>query len=243
MFCASLASLVTFLSCDDESYIEDSKNYITLEDNEDNGKNILDSSLSNLDSQVKNSEIDSSKVVNDQFPYWEADQEPVDAHKYDANVNEPVPCLPREKYQTKCFRENEKKECKDVRRCDGEYWDACLPIEPSKNNPSKDIEECNGIDDECNLIVDDSKPEEIAPLFSIARVFNELYVPEASEILYQTCGTDEGTCKTGRVYCQIDHKNNYRYFGHCYGAILPAIEIFDNLDNDCDSLTDEENNY
>jgi hypothetical protein len=50
----------------------------------------------------------------------------------------------------------------------------------------------------------------------------------------QACGSDVGACAKGISYC----KNGV--FGLCEGEIMPTAETCNNLDDDCDSLTDED---
>jgi hypothetical protein len=70
-------------------------------------------------------------------------------------------------------------------------------------------EVCDGIDNDCNGVVDDNIPG-----------------------LGQVCGSSRGTCKTGLTACV----NGALV---CQGEVKPGVEICDGKDNDCDGAVDD----
>jgi hypothetical protein len=85
-------------------------------------------------------------------------------------------------------------------------------------------ETCNGLDDDCNGITD-----------GIAR---NCYVPatgcvETSPGVFNC----EGVCTPGLQVCETTSGGNW---GPCQFYVGPSAEICDNQDNDCDGLTDED---
>ncbi len=70
---------------------------------------------------------------------------------------------------------------------------------------------CNGIDDDCNGVVDNGNPGGGG-----------------------LCGTDTGECKAGALTCQAGMLN-------CVGAIASIPEICDGKDNDCNGIIDDGN--
>ena len=77
------------------------------------------------------------------------------------------------------------------------------------------FERCNGIDDNCDHIADESYSCQFET--------------------FRGCSTNVGECEFGTEYC-ID----CGYWGPCEGGVLPADEICDELDNDCDGENDED---
>jgi hypothetical protein len=71
-------------------------------------------------------------------------------------------------------------------------------------------EVCDGLDNDCNGIADDGLP------------------------LGDECGIDDGECATGNYRCTEDGELE------CVGGIGPADEVCDGLDNDCDTILDDE---
>jgi len=91
----------------------------------------------------------------------------------------------------------------------GEEINTCSPF-------NSEDEICDGLDNDCDGVIDEG------------------CLCDPGET--QECGeTNLGICELGTQTCDV-----YGQWGNCIGAINPGIEIcFDNLDNDCDGLTDE----
>jgi hypothetical protein len=106
--------------------------------------------------------------------------------------------------QQEVFAENEVNEVSDKEEI------ICLPTIPPD-------EICDGIDNNCNGLVDEG-------LIGCC-------VPESE----QECGfNDLGECKMGKEIC--DENGSW---GECQGAIFPEDELCDDKDNDCNGKTDE----
>ena len=77
-----------------------------------------------------------------------------------------------------------------------------------------ELEHCDGIDNDCNGLVDD-EPVELASIYQRMCGFN-----------------DVGICAYGTEYCVAGDIK-------CFDAVMPENEICNNLDDDCDGTIDE----
>jgi MYXO-CTERM domain-containing protein len=92
-------------------------------------------------------------------------------------------------------------------------------------------ETCNGIDDDCDGFTDEG-----LTCFEICNgidddgdgLTDELPLPDLGE----PCGSDEGECSPGVICCAGGTLE-------CCGAVGPAAEVCDCLDNNCNTVTDE----
>ena len=178
-------------------------------------------------------EITVDAVVDASLPpsYWDNSLTSIDSGIYDSttNITLPLPCSTEEKDITFCFLEDEQQNCLEVKQCNGEYWTECY---------SKDREECNGIDDNCNLLVDEVNSNETAPAFS---PFYDSNDPQQLERLYQNCGIKIGACEGGRQYCEEFPGKLFDFSRECYGAVYPDYEKCNNIDDDCNGKIDDIN--
>jgi hypothetical protein len=102
--------------------------------------------------------------------------------------------------------------CKDgVKTCESGKWTDCIgEVLPEEEELCDTLSE----DENCNGSVNEG----------CSCVEGEMVV----------CGKDEGECQSGTQVCDINGT-----FGSCMGSIEPSDEICDNLDNDCDGITDD----
>jgi len=82
-------------------------------------------------------------------------------------------------------------------------------IHECRDNSYAPAEICNGMDDDCDSLVDENNPES-----------------------GQDCGTDVGECSTGLTHCSSGNII-------CIGNVGPTNEVLDGLDNDCDGIVDD----
>jgi MYXO-CTERM domain-containing protein len=103
-------------------------------------------------------------------------------------------------------------------------------------------EVCNGIDDNCNGLIDESTPQnplDCQPCVAQPEVCNgkdddcDDQVDEVADLVddNEPCGSDVGQCNPGVTVCVSGDLQ-------CQGATGPFTEVCDGIDNDCDNLVD-----
>ncbi len=98
--------------------------------------------------------------------------------------------------------------------CVDGYWGPC------EGGVAPSPELCDGLDQDCNGVVDD-RPEGPCQCLRGAQ---------------RPCGSDQGTCSPGLEDCSPDGA----WSGDCVGAQGPRAELCDGEDDDCDGWTDED---
>jgi MYXO-CTERM domain-containing protein len=97
-----------------------------------------------------------------------------------------------------------------TRLCTGGVWGTCA----GWNGPA--VEKCNGLDDDCDGIVDNNLAD-----------------------IGAACGVNKGECKAGVKACVQDPVSGV-WSLICQGEVPGTAEVCDGKDNDCDDLIDED---
>ncbi len=96
-------------------------------------------------------------------------------------------------------------------------------------------EECNGLDDDCDGIIDNVDPDEYPYGCNPPPDLCDPLYPENEGLddprVGQPCGSDIGECETGITICENGHIV-------CEGAVGPQPEVCDGRDNNCNGITD-----
>jgi len=109
---------------------------------------------------------------------------------------------------------------------DGQPQDTCQAGEPTE-------EICNGIDDNCNEVVDEKIPQPSS--------LNSVSISFVFDFLTQSCYTGpEETENVGECYGGLQTCTDGTYEGaSCVGEVVPTDEVCDGLDNNCNGVADE----
>jgi MYXO-CTERM domain-containing protein len=106
--------------------------------------------------------------------------------------------------------------CPGVQRCQAGSWGSCS----ARAATSETAVPCDGIDNDCNGIIDDGQ------------------TCNCSAGQTQACGvSNQGQCKLGSRSC-ISTGSGY-VWGNCNGEIDPQAEVCDGLDNNCNGQIDD----
>jgi formylglycine-generating enzyme required for sulfatase activity len=144
--------------------------------------------------------------------YWGEDD--CDPNKASVHVGAPEKC--GDGIDQDCFGGD--LPCEGLVDADGDQWPASVDCDDeSADTHPQAAELCDGLDNDCDGIVDEGNP------------YNPATTP---------CTIDKvvGACKPGKEAC--DHSTGDAQV-ICFGEVLAATEICDAVDNDCNGATDE----
>lgn len=168
-----------------------------------------------------------------QGTYWQADDAGVDI--VDSSSVSGEECDLEGAVQS-CVREGFQGVCAQ-RICRAGIWSTC-----GINDFYSPIELCDGLDNNCNGLVDEAGRideegnEEIAPASSpfedYERLFEYCYDGDFEDLKH-------GECLAGRRYCGEVDGGAFGYVGDCYGQVLPSREICNTRDDDCNDVIDD----
>lgn len=111
-----------------------------------------------------------------------------------------------------CSREIERKENIGLNDAGESFGEKSYPEQIVPECPNKEVEDCDGRDNDCNGLIDD--------------------LPSRSCYTGPKTSLEIGTCKAGTQACKGG------VWGPCLGQILPQSELCDGKDNDCDGKVD-----